>query len=1058
MLESLILALASLFQLAALYYSLRIWRVTRWHFPWLLVFLANVSIVLQLVIPYFQIPESHSESYITFDVIGLATSLLLAFGLKRIAQLFESKKYTQQALHANQIKDMEAENNLQDLNEQLNCTNEKLTSANEELNAINEELVVTNDELLATNEALRKSENKLREAQDLAQLGYWCWDVKTGNVEWSEQVYKIFQLEPNEFVPRIDSILALSPWPEDIDRDKELIQRTIADHGQGRYEQRSRRPDNSTGYYYSTFQGTYDEEGNVVSISGTVQDITERKLAEEVLMASEQKYRELFENAPVGIFRTNSYGEVLSVNPTMTRFLGLTSQADTSERFMDLATKLYVRPGKRDDFLRLLREIGSVENYEYEAFTADGSIIWLSMNARIAQYINDDNFIIEGFATDITERKLTENALLKSETKYRQLIEMANEGVWVDDRDSITTFVNSQMASMLGCTPEDIVGHINTEFMFVEDLVLGDEGQLVQRHEIGDARRRGERSSYEQRFRRSDGTELWCMVSGTPIIGEDGEYLGSFGMFTDITERRYAERTLMASEVRYRRLFESAKDGILILDAETGVVDDVNPYLANILGYSFDQLKGKPVWELEFFKDFVQSFEHFTILRQQEFLRYDDLSLETAYGRRIDVEFVSIVYQANQRKVIQCNIRDISERKRIEMERAALEEELRQVHKMEAIGTLAGGIAHDFNNLLFAILGNAELAREEVDSRSQAYSNIQALIAAGNRAKGLVQQILAFSRKTQQEPILLEIINIVKEVLKMLRATLPSTLEIRQRIEPVSALVMADPTEIHQVLMNLCTNAASAMAPGPGVLEISLRETELRQDSTPLMSGLAPGYYIELGVSDTGHGIPPEIQSRIFEPFFTTRETGKGTGLGLSVVHGIVSKLGGAIVLDSKVGVGTHFTVYLPAQRGTLRSADLEDAQFPRGSAHILIVDDESSVLAVERQMLESLGYEVTCCASAVEALALHRQDPQRFDALLTDQTMPRQTGIELAREMLRLRSDLPVILCTGYSEAVTPETTLAFGIKECLYKPVNKRELADALYRVLHDVDRAQA
>lgn len=1035
---------------------------------------------------------------------------------------------------------------------------------------------------VAADQALRESERRLSEAQNMAQLGYWHWDIHTGKVEWSDQVYRIFHLDPASFTPQIDSIMELSPWPEDHERDKELIQKAMESHENGEYEQRFLRPDNSIGYYHSTFHGTYNDAGNLVAINGTVQDITERKIVEEELKASEQKYRELFENAPAGIFRTNSQGEVLSINSAMARMLGLDSTQDTIQRFNHLETNLYVHAERRAEFIRQMREQGSVEGFEYEANTADGRVVWLSMNARISQLEDDGNFIIEGFTMDITERKRTEDALQESEAKYRQLIELASEGVWADDYDNVTTFVNPQMAEMLGYRPEEILGHRNVEFMYPEDLIVGDDGDLVQRSEIGDARRRGEKSAYEQRFKRADGTELWCMVSGTPIIGSDGQYLGSFGMLTDITERKQIEKTLTESELRYRRLFESAKDGILILDAETGMVDDVNPYLIDMLGYSYEQLQGKEIWELGFLKDIVASRDNFYELQQQEYIRYDDLPLETVDGQRIDVEFVSNVYQVNNRKVIQCNIRDISERKRAEAalyqanrewettfetitdmitvhdadfnilrankaakeslylsnideithikcfrcyhgtdkppegcpscdclrtglpavqevyephldqyveiraiptfdkdgrlgglihvvrniterklaekERAALEDQLRQVHKMEAIGTLAGGIAHDFNNLLFAILGNAELALDEIDAGSQAYANIQALVVAGNRAKGLVQQILAFSRKTRQELVPLEIVKIIKEVLKMLRATFPSTIEIQQRMEQISALVIADPTEMHQVLMNLCTNAAIAMDQGPGVLGITLRETEISPESAQVVLGLAPGLYIELSVSDTGHGIAPEIQSRIFEPFFTTRETGKGTGLGLSVVHGIVTKLGGTITVDSKVDTGTRFTVYLPAQRGAVGSAELEDAQLPRGTAHILIVDDESNVLAVEQQMLESLGYRVTCCASAVEALALLRRDPQGIDVLLTDQTMPRQTGIELARDMFALRPDLPVILCTGYSEAVTPETIAAFGIKECLYKPVHKRELAEVIQRVLPGENAAEA
>jgi PAS domain S-box-containing protein len=473
----------------------------------------------------------------------------------------------------------------------------------------------------------------------------------------------------------------------------------------------------------------------------------------------------------------------------------------------------------------------------------------------------------------------------------------------------------------------------------------------------------------------------------------------------------------------------------------------MNPAWEQTLGYSINELEGRKFVDLVH-PDDLESTNHIVAELAQGGTVVDFVN---RYRCR-DGSYRWIEWRSSPsgEGLIYAAARDITERINAEEERRKLESHLRQAQKMEAIGTLAGGIAHDFNNVLFAILGNAELVLDELISGTSAYENMTQLIAAGNRAKGLVRQILAFSRKTQPEAVPLNLETIVKEVVKLLRATLPSTVEVRQHLEIVTRSIIADPTEVHQVVMNLCTNAAQAMEGQPGLLDISVSELEVDAEFAAQHLGLQPGPHLRLSVYDTGRGMSVEVRERIFEPFFTTKDLGKGTGMGLAVVHGIVTKLGGAISVYSEPGAGTTFHVYLPAASQPRVVEGSSVSSLHGGTERVLLVDDEPDIVHITERILSKLGYSVIACTSSEEALELFMRNPQAVDVVITDQTMPRLTGAELARKLLDVRPELPVILCTGFSQAVTPDMAKDLGISEYLYKPILQSSLAEALRRVL--------
>ncbi|MEW6221161.1 MAG: response regulator [Thermodesulfobacteriota bacterium] len=492
-----------------------------------------------------------------------------------------------------------------------------------------------------------------------------------------------------------------------------------------------------------------------------------------------------------------------------------------------------------------------------------------------------------------------------------------------------------------------------------------------------------------------------------------------------LRQRRDRE-SLQESEERYRSLFDDSRDAIFL--AANGRFFMANPAMHTLVGCSPAQLAGTPVASI--------------FARPAEMARFE-ASLAVAGGvrdwpctlRRQDGTLLDCLITASQRQsgpaCFQAVVRDVTAERQ-------LAAQLRQAQKMEALGTLAGGIAHDFNNLLAAILGFAELAMGFAPDEGPQREYLQAVVSSGHKARDLVKQILAFGRQAEQERIPFNPVPLVKEALKLLRATIPSTIEIRSRIDPAAGTILADPSQFEQVLMNLATNAFHAMEERGGVLEVRLTRTELAAEE-----GGAARPYVELAVTDTGCGIEPRIRERIFDPYFTTKGVGRGTGLGLSVVLGIVRGLGGSIRVESEPDHGSTFRILVPAIEQPPAAVPAASGPLPRGHERLLVVDDDPSLVKVGQRTLERLGYRVSVATDGQEALELFCREPESFDLVITDQTMPGLTGAELARSLLRLRPSLPIILCTGYSSAINAEAARLLGIRGFILKPFTTPDLA---------------
>jgi signal transduction histidine kinase/ActR/RegA family two-component response regulator len=386
------------------------------------------------------------------------------------------------------------------------------------------------------------------------------------------------------------------------------------------------------------------------------------------------------------------------------------------------------------------------------------------------------------------------------------------------------------------------------------------------------------------------------------------------------------------------------------------------------------------------------------------------------------------------------------------------ERQLQQVMKLQAIGTLAGGIAHDFNNILFPIVGYTELTMDDIPADSQARKNLEEILKATNRAKELVKQILTFSRQSCHERKPLKVQFLIKEALKLLRATIPSTIEFEITVDENCGPINGDPTQIHQVIMNLCTNAYHAMQESGGRLEVELKEVDISYEKSMERAGMKVGPHLQLTVKDTGCGMDPGVLERIFEPYYTTKEQGKGTGLGLSVIHGIIKNHGGDITVSSQPGKGTTFTVCLPIiDEIDIETEEVKTTSATQGHERILLVDDEEQIIDIEQQILERLGYKVTPKTDSEEALEEFASLPEHYDLVITDMTMPKMTGDQLARKLMEIKPDIPVILCTGFNETITEEKALAMGIDKFVMKPIVKDELASTIRAVLDNPKAAR-
>lgn len=556
--------------------------------------------------------------------------------------------------------------------------------------------------------------------------------------------------------------------------------------------------------------------------------------------------------------------------------------------------------------------------------------------------------------------------------------------------------------------------------------------------------------------------EVINKIDGSSFTEEDKLLLSTFGyqaagaienarLYGELNDQlekaKQAKEVLKKSEERYRELVENINDVIYSIDKDI-IITYVSPVIKSVMGYDPPEVVGKPVAEFVHPEDIPLMMEKLPQVLSGK-LESNEYRLRTKSGEfRWARSSSRPIYEGDHVIGLRGAFVDITAQKQ-------LESQLRQAHKIEAIGTLTGGIAHDFNNILGIIIGNTELALEDIPEWNPAHFSLEEIKAASLRGKDIVRQLLSYIRKADYKTKPLRLIPVVKDSVKFLRATIPTSIDIRQTITADNDTILGDATQINQIMINLGTNAAHAMEMSGGLLEIKIQNVVLDEKSASFDPELAPGHYLKVTVSDTGHGMAPAIIKRIYDPYFTTKTVEKGSGMGLSVVLGVMKGYRGAISVESEPGKGARFDLYFPVAEEKIIAEPQAAEELPGGSEKILFIDDEASIVNMARLLLERLGYQVDARTSPLEALTLFRSKADQFDLVITDMTMPQMTGTKLVREILTIRPNMPIILCTGFSEKISEEDTEKLGIKAFALKPLSKRDLAVIVRQALTDGER---
>jgi len=838
------------------------------------------------------------------------------------------------------------------------------------------------------------------------------------------------------------------------------LDRATRDRTNLNYEHRLKMPDGAVKHVHVVARAVLDGAGNVEFV-GAVMDITAAKEAEDRIQL-------IIDTVPVTIWTTRADGRCDFVSQRWLDYTGL-----TLEQALGCSWTQAVHPDDIEQTLirwrAALPEAKPVEA-EIRIRRFDGQYRWFLSRAFP---LRDRSGHVVGWAgndIDIHDRRQAAERLRRSEAYLQEAQKLGHMGSYVRDISSRLTFVSPELLRIFGLCPgrdktsgicsdqaetsQEMLIEVRDHRAFLERIHPEDRPFFDEMKNQGTI----EKKAFEVDYRivLANGSIRHCHHVSHPVFAASGELLEYVGMIMDVTDRKQSAEALQRSKNRFRAMVEKSAEGIVLMLPDKGIVY-ASPGVERVLGYTPEELAGRTKQWLDAHVTHPDYRQYSTDSWAQLLRDADQASTNEVMARHkdgswrwIESTVRNLLHEPSVQALV-ANFRDITERKRAQAERERLEQRLRQAEKMEAVGRLAGGVAHDFNNVLAGVFAYGEMLFEEAPGDSPLKRYAQNVLTAASRGRALVEQILAYSRSQRGKRAPVDVANVVSETLELLRGSLPANICLEASAPELPLVVIGDATQLHQVVMNLCSNAIHAMSTG-GTLRVMLQTADVSGERALSHGTLGAGCYVRLIVEDSGSGMDQATRSRIFEPFFTTKEVGQGTGLGLSLVYAIVTDSGGAIDVKSAPKQGSTFSIYLRRTDVALAAAEAAAAPLPRGRGErVLLVDDETPLLAVTAEVLSRLGYEAESFDDSHTALAAFEAAPGRFDVVVTDEVMPGLTGTGLARALRRHRPELPIVLVSGYSGPILTQDALAAGVSELLTKPLQSRDIAATLARVLH-------
>ena len=908
--------------------------------------------------------------------------------------------------------------------------------------------------------ALRESEERFALAVAGSDDGVWDFDYVAGRVFGSRRARQLLGLPLKPEVQTLDEwFAALQLHPDDAQQRLVAMQ----DHLAGKTpayegEWRVRHPDGRYRWVRVRGMCVRDATGKPLRMAGSVSDIDARKRAEEALRHSQERYALAVAGSDDGVWDWDLVAGVAFESARARELQGLPPGPEL-QPLGDLVDSLRVHPAdaaRRADGIRahLAGETAAYE-CEYRVRHADGDYRWVRVRALCIRDAADRPYRMAGSVSDIDTRKRAEEARRQSEERFALAVAGSNDGILDWDIVGDTMYVSERALHIVGIDPGTTIRTRAEWAALAMPRFHPDDRRRLNEELHGALRRADDSHDGEYRVRHADGAYRWTRFRGMSVRDAAGRPIRWAGSVSDVDAQKKTEEALRRSDERYQLAVAGSNEGLWDWDLASDSLF-LSPRAQEILWVEpGEPQRPRREWialtpyhpdDVQVVRSAISAHLRGQTRRYKAEYRLRHHGGEWRWYRQRGIA----VRDAQGRPTRMAgSMEDITDRKDAELQRERLEAQLRQAQKLEAIGTLAGGIAHDFNNILAAILGYGEMAQKEAAEGTALRRHIDATVSAGMRAKSLVERILAFSRSGVGERVAVHVQSVVVEALDLVAASMPVGIRLERELSAGDAAVMGDPTQVHQVVMNLCANAAQSMKLN-GTLTVTLDRVDLTEPRCATTQ-LAGGNYVRLRVRDTGAGISPELLERIFDPFFTTKEIGVGTGLGLSLVHGIVTDLGGGIEVESRLGEGATFSVYMPWKHCVLEPAAAPQALAPNGNGQtILIVDDEEPLVRLGEEMIAALGYEPVGFTSSKAALASFLAEPQRFNAVLSDEAMPEMTGSQLVREIRRIRPDIPVVLMSGYVTSALSVRAREAGVVEVLSKPLVSHDIARSLASAL--------